>query len=89
MSIVLYWHPMSSATPIASALVELGIPHERIALDLKAGDQRVRNGLRHGWPRRKVHRQQPVLRLDDELSAHGLKNDLLPGVAEDVKENVR
>ncbi len=39
MSIVLYWHPMSSATPIASALVELGIPHERIALDLKAGDQ--------------------------------------------------
>lgn len=40
MSIVLYWHPMSSATPIASALVELGIPHERITLDLKAGDQR-------------------------------------------------
>ena len=40
MSIVLYWHPMSSATPIASALVELGIPHERVTLDLKAGDQR-------------------------------------------------
>ncbi|WP_428002120.1 glutathione S-transferase family protein [Acidovorax sp.] len=40
MSIVLYWHPMSSATPIASALVELGIPHERVTLDLQAGDQR-------------------------------------------------
>ena len=24
MSIVLYWHPMSSATPIACALAELG-----------------------------------------------------------------
>lgn len=40
MSIVLYWHPMSSATPIANALVELGLPHERVTLDLQAGDQR-------------------------------------------------
>lgn len=30
MSIVLYWHPMSSATPIACALTELGVPHERV-----------------------------------------------------------
>lgn len=40
MSIVLYWHPMSSATPIANALVELDVPHERVTFDLKAGDQR-------------------------------------------------
>lgn len=40
MSIVLYWHPMSSATPIANALVELDVSHQRVALDLKAGDQR-------------------------------------------------
>ena len=26
MSIVLYWHPRSSALPIACALAELGVP---------------------------------------------------------------
>lgn len=40
MSIVFYWHPMSSATPIASALVELGVPHERVKIDIHAGEQR-------------------------------------------------
>lgn len=40
MSIVLYWHPMSSASPIACALTELGIPHERVKVDLRTGEQR-------------------------------------------------
>ena len=40
MSIVLYWHPMSSATPIACALAELGVPHERVKVDIRTGEQR-------------------------------------------------
>ncbi len=40
MSIVLYGHPMSSATPIARALAELGVPHERVRVDIRAGEQR-------------------------------------------------
>jgi GST-like protein len=40
MSIVLYWHPMSSATPIACALAELGVAHERVKVDIRAGEQR-------------------------------------------------
>ena len=40
MSIVLYWHPLSSATPIACALAELGVPHERVKIDIHAGEQR-------------------------------------------------
>ena len=39
MSIVLYWHPMSSATPVACALAELGLPHQRIKIDIRAGEQ--------------------------------------------------
>lgn len=39
-NIVLYWHPMSSATPIACALAELGVPHERVKVDIHAGEQR-------------------------------------------------
>ena len=39
MSIVLYWHPMSSATPIACALAELGVPYERVRIDIRAGEQ--------------------------------------------------
>lgn len=39
-SIVLYWHPMSSATPVACALAELGVPHRRVKVDIKAGEQR-------------------------------------------------
>ena len=38
MSIVLYWHPMSSATPIACALAELGVPHERVKIDIRTGE---------------------------------------------------
>lgn len=40
MSIVLYWHPRSSALPIACALTELGVPHERVVVDIEAGAQR-------------------------------------------------
>lgn len=40
MSIVLYWHPMSSATPIACALAELDVPHQRVKVDIQAGEQR-------------------------------------------------
>lgn len=38
--IVLYWHPMSSATPVACALAELGLPHERVKVDITTGEQR-------------------------------------------------
>lgn len=38
--IVLYWFPQSSATPIAAALAELGVPHERVKVDIRAGEQR-------------------------------------------------
>lgn len=40
MSIVFYEAPMSSATPVAWALAELDVPHERVRFDLAAGDQR-------------------------------------------------
>ncbi len=38
--IVLYWHPMSSATPVACALAELGVPHDRVKVDITTGEQR-------------------------------------------------
>lgn len=38
--IVLYWHPMSSATPVACALAELGVAHERVKIDITQGEQR-------------------------------------------------
>jgi glutathione S-transferase len=40
MSLTLYWHPMSSATPIACFLAELGLPHERVKVDITTGEQR-------------------------------------------------
>ena len=40
MSIVFYAAPASSSSPVACALLELGVPHERINLDLAAKDQR-------------------------------------------------
>lgn len=40
MSIVFYGAPMSSASPVRSALHELEVPHERVAVDLKKGDQK-------------------------------------------------
>jgi glutathione S-transferase len=39
MSIVFYWYPMSSASPVACALAELDLPHERIKIDIRAGEQ--------------------------------------------------
>lgn len=40
MSIVLYWHPRSCATPIVSSLKELAVPHELVEIDIEAGEQR-------------------------------------------------
>jgi GST-like protein len=40
MNIVFYRAPQSSAVPVASVLTELQVPHERVNVDLKAGDQR-------------------------------------------------
>ena len=37
--IVLYSYPMSSATPVACALAELDLPHERVKIDIRAGEQ--------------------------------------------------
>jgi glutathione S-transferase len=37
--IVFYWHSMSSASPVASALVELGVPHDRVKADITTGEQ--------------------------------------------------
>lgn len=39
-NIVLYWHPMSSATPVACALAELGVEYQRVKVDINAGEQR-------------------------------------------------
>jgi glutathione S-transferase len=39
MSIVFYWYPQSSASPIAAALAELQVPHERVKVDIRAGEQ--------------------------------------------------
>lgn len=39
MSIVLYWYPLSSATAVACALAELGLPHERVKIDIRTGEQ--------------------------------------------------
>lgn len=41
MSVVFYWHPMSSATPIACALAELGVAHDRVRIDIRKGEQRT------------------------------------------------
>jgi glutathione S-transferase len=40
MSLTFYAAPASSSSPVACALLELGVPHERINLDLAAGDQK-------------------------------------------------
>lgn len=39
MSIVFYWHPMSSASAIGYALAELNVPHERVKVDIRTGEQ--------------------------------------------------
>lgn len=40
MSLTFYYTPMSSATRIHWALEELGIPYEKVKVDLAAGDQK-------------------------------------------------
>lgn len=38
MSLIFYYAPMSTATTVWWALEELGVPYEKVKLDLKAGD---------------------------------------------------
>jgi GST-like protein len=40
MSIIFYGAPFSSASPVACALAELEVPHERVVMNLAAGDTR-------------------------------------------------
>jgi glutathione S-transferase len=40
MSLTFYYSPMSSATRIHWALEELGIPYDKVKVDLAAGDQK-------------------------------------------------
>ena len=46
MSIVFYFAPMSSATPVTCALAELSVPHEAVALDLASKVQKKPEFLR-------------------------------------------
>jgi GST-like protein len=40
MSITFYYTPMSNATRVEWSLEELGVPHEKVKLDLRAGEQK-------------------------------------------------
>lgn len=40
MSLTLYYSPQSSASPVQWTLEELGVPYEKVCLDLKAGQQK-------------------------------------------------
>jgi glutathione S-transferase len=40
MSITFYYAPFSSASPVHAALEELGIPYEKVHVDLKKGDNK-------------------------------------------------
>jgi glutathione S-transferase len=40
MNLVFYYSPMSSAVTVHWALEELGIPYEKVRIDLQAGDQK-------------------------------------------------
>jgi len=46
MSLTFYYSPMSTATITALVLEELGVPHEKVKLDLKAGDAKKPEYLR-------------------------------------------
>lgn len=39
MPLDFYWHPQSSASPIAAVLAELDLPHQRIKIDIRRGEQ--------------------------------------------------
>lgn len=67
MSIVFYAAPMSSATPVAWALAELGVPHEKVSIDLASGKQRTPEFLRLN-PNGKV----PTLVVDGTPMFEGL-----------------
>lgn len=47
MSLTLYYAPRSSASPILWILAELDVPHEAIAVDFQAGEQRQPAILAH------------------------------------------
>jgi glutathione S-transferase len=40
MSLTFYYSPQSSASPVHFTLEELGIPYEKVMIDLKSGDQK-------------------------------------------------
>jgi glutathione S-transferase len=40
MSLTFYYSPQSSASPVHFTLEELGIPYEKVRIDLKAGEQK-------------------------------------------------
>jgi GST-like protein len=40
MKLIFYYAPMSSASPVASALIELGVAHERVTFDLSKQDHK-------------------------------------------------
>jgi glutathione S-transferase len=67
MSIVFYFAPMSSATPVACALAELSVPHEAIAVDLASKLQKTPEFLRLN-PNGKV----PTLVVDGNPMFEGL-----------------
>lgn len=47
MSLTFYYTPHSNASRIRISLNELGVPHETVAVDLKAGDQKKPAFLAH------------------------------------------
>ncbi|MFW5921371.1 MAG: glutathione S-transferase family protein [Polyangiales bacterium] len=59
MDLVFYTAPMSSATPVATVLAELQIPHETVVVDLSKGEE-GKGDLRKHNPHAKV----PTLLVD-------------------------
>lgn len=52
MSLTLYYSPRTRATRVAFLLEELGVPYERVALDLGKGENKTQEYLSihpHGW----------------------------------------